>query len=56
MLSAKVVPMSGELHFSGTFDGKPWTAGVEDLRCGRRRGVAKLWARSKIASLEAKRL
>ncbi len=36
VLSAKVSTMSGELHFSGTFDGKPWTAGFEDLRCDRR--------------------
>jgi hypothetical protein len=54
VLSAKVSAMTGELHLSGMFEGKPWTAA---LRLGDGiggTGVAKLWARSKIAALEAK--
>ncbi len=46
--------LSGELHFSGTFDGKPWTAALNISDAIDGAGVAKLWARSKIASLEAK--
>ncbi len=54
VLSAKVSSMNGELHLSGTFDGKPWTAGLRIADAIDGAGVAKLWARSKIASLEAK--
>ena len=54
VLSAKVSSMSGELHFSGTFDGKPWTAALKISDAIDGAGVAKLWARSKIAALEAK--
>ena len=54
VLSAKVGSMNGELHLSGTFDGKPWTAGLRISDAIDGAGVAKLWARSKIASLEAK--
>jgi hypothetical protein len=54
VLSAKVSSMNGELHFSGTFDGKPWTAALNISDAIDGAGVAKLWARSKIASLEAK--
>ncbi len=54
VLSAKVGAMSGELHLSGTFDGKPWTAGLRIADAIDGAGVAKLWARSKIAALESK--
>ena len=54
VLAAKVSAMTGELHFSGTFDGKPWTAALNIPDAIDGAGVAKLWARSKIASLEAK--
>jgi Ca-activated chloride channel family protein len=54
VLSAKVSAMSGELHLSGRFDGKPWTAALRMSDAIDGAGVAKLWARSKIASLEAK--
>ena len=55
VLSAKVGATSGELHLSGTFDGRPWTAALRLSDAVAGTGVAKLWARSKIASLEAKR-
>jgi len=54
VMSAKVGAMNGELHFSGMFDGKPWTAALRLADAIDGVGVAKLWARSKIASLEAK--
>jgi Ca-activated chloride channel family protein len=54
VLSAKASSMNGELHFSGTFDGKPWTAALKISDAIDGAGVAKLWARSKIAALEAK--
>jgi len=53
VLSAKVNSMKGELHLSGTFDGKPWTAALRLSDAIEGMGVAKLWARSKIASLES---
>jgi hypothetical protein len=54
VLSAKIGAMGGELHLSGTFDGKPWTAALRLSDAVDGVGVAKLWARSKIDSLEAK--
>jgi hypothetical protein len=54
VLSAKVSSMNGEMHFSGTFDGKPWTAALRLSDAIEGAGVAKLWARSKIGALEAK--
>jgi hypothetical protein len=42
------------VHLSGTFDGKPWTAALRISDAIDGTGVAKLWARSKIASLEAR--
>jgi Ca-activated chloride channel family protein len=54
VLSAKIPSRQGELKLAGIFDGKPWTTTLklEDAVLGA--GVGKLWARSKIASLEAK--
>jgi Ca-activated chloride channel homolog len=54
VLSAKVGAMGGELHLSGMFDGKSWTAALRLSDAVDGTGVAKLWARSKIDSLEAK--
>jgi Ca-activated chloride channel family protein len=54
VLSARVGATSGELHLSGMFDGKPWTAALRLSDAVDGIGVAKLWARSKIDSLEAK--
>src|SRR5262249_32891410 len=54
VLSARVSSMNGELHLSGTFDGKPWTAALKISDAIDGSGVAKLWARSKIAALEGK--
>jgi Ca-activated chloride channel homolog len=54
VLSAKIGATGGELHLSGMFDGKPWTAALRLSDAVDGVGVAKLWARSKIDSLEAK--
>jgi hypothetical protein len=54
VLSAKVSAMGGELHLSGMLDGKPWAAALRLSDAVEGVGVAKLWARSKIDSLEAK--
>jgi Ca-activated chloride channel family protein len=54
VLSAKVGSIGGELHLSGLFDGKPWTAALRLADAIDGTGVAKLWARSKIGSLEGK--
>ncbi|MGH6736151.1 MAG: marine proteobacterial sortase target protein [Methyloceanibacter sp.] len=54
VLAAKVGAMTGELRLSGLFDGKPWTAALRLGDAIGGEGVAKLWARSKIAALEAK--
>jgi Ca-activated chloride channel homolog len=54
VLSAKLPSRQGELKLTGTFDGKPWTTTLKLEHAVPGAGVAKLWARSKIASLEAK--
>jgi Ca-activated chloride channel family protein len=54
VLSSKVGAMNGELQLSGMFEGKPWGAALRLSDAVDGAGVAKLWARSKIDSLEAK--
>ncbi len=54
VVSAKGASSNGELHLSGTFDGKPWTATIKLAAATEGQGVGKLWARNKIASLEGK--
>ncbi|MEL6217334.1 MAG: marine proteobacterial sortase target protein [Pseudomonadota bacterium] len=46
----------GTLRLSGTRSGQPWEVTLELGQAAGREGVAKLWARRKIASLEALRL
>ena len=55
LLVAKASSLRGKLKLKGQLDGKPWkvTLLLKDAREGL--GVAKLWARQKIASLEARR-
>ena len=55
VLSAKIPSRQGRAHArQASFDGKPWTATLKLEDAVQGAGVAKLWARSKIASLEAK--
>jgi hypothetical protein len=53
-VSAKAASPDGELHLSGTFDGKPWQASFKLSGAVEGTGIGKLWARNKIASLEGK--
>jgi Ca-activated chloride channel homolog len=55
VLSAKLSATSGTLRLVGRFDGKPWSTTVDLADAAGGTGVGKLWARSKIAALEAKR-
>ncbi|MET0668072.1 MAG: marine proteobacterial sortase target protein [Methyloceanibacter sp.] len=54
VLSAKVSSRDGELKLEGTFDGKPWSETVKLADAVQGKGTGKLWARSKIESLEGK--
>jgi Ca-activated chloride channel family protein len=54
VLSAKVSSREGELKLEGTFDGKPWSETVKLADAVQAAGTGKLWARSKIESLEGK--
>ncbi|MET0688177.1 MAG: marine proteobacterial sortase target protein, partial [Methyloceanibacter sp.] len=54
VLSAKVSSRDGELKLEGTFDGKPWSETVKLAYAVQGKGTGKLWARSKIESLEGK--
>ena len=54
VLSAKASSRDGELTLQGTFDGKPWSETVKLADAVQGAGTGKLWARSKIASLEGK--
>ncbi len=55
VLSAKLAQAEGALRLEGTFDGKPWSVTVPLAEAAEGAGVGKLWARSKIAALEAKK-
>jgi Ca-activated chloride channel family protein len=54
VLAAKLSSPDGTLGLQGTFDGKPWSTTLKLADAADGVGVGKLWARSKIASLEAK--
>ncbi|MEZ5874563.1 MAG: marine proteobacterial sortase target protein [Hyphomicrobiales bacterium] len=56
VLSAKVSSPDGELRLKGTFDGKPWSVAIPLADAVDGAGVGKLWARTKIAALEAKQV
>jgi Ca-activated chloride channel family protein len=53
VLAAKVSSPEGAFSLKGTFDGRPWSTTVTLADAIDGAGVGKLWARSKIASLEA---
>jgi Ca-activated chloride channel family protein len=56
VLAAKVSRRDSEagvLEISGEFAGRPWTARMDLARAAQGSGIGKLWARRKIASLEA---
>ncbi len=55
ILAARMDDASGTFKLKGTFDGQPWELRLPLAKAAERPGVAKLWARKKIASLEAMR-
>lgn len=55
VLAAKLADLSGALEISGDFAGQPWSVSMDLANAANGSGVAKLWARRKIASLEASR-
>lgn len=55
MVVAKLTEASGALRLTGQYRGERWEMTVNFAGAATRPGVAKLWARNKIASLEALR-
>ncbi|MGK2740155.1 marine proteobacterial sortase target protein [Tepidicaulis sp. LMO-SS28] len=55
VLSAKMKEANGTFKLTGMFDGKSWEMRLPLDKATERPGVAKLWARKKIASLEGMR-
>jgi Ca-activated chloride channel family protein len=54
VVSAKVSSRDGEMKLEGMFDGKPWSETIKLADAVAGKGTGKLWARSKIESLEGK--
>lgn len=54
-IAAKAAQLSGKLAISGILDGQPWKTIVKLGKAKKAEGVAAVWARSKIASLEEAR-
>ena len=52
VMLAKTATAAGKLEISGTQDGKPWQAAVPVAGATAGSGIAKLWARRKIADAE----
>ncbi len=55
VLAARMRSATGTLHVSGRFDGRPWLVSMDLEKAAPGSGIGKLWARRKIASLEASR-
>lgn len=55
VLAAKLEELTGAIEISGDFAGQPWAVSMDVAQAAPGNGVAKLWARRKIASLEAAR-
>ncbi len=55
VLAGLVDQAKGELTISGDFAGQPWRVSMDLAKAVKGNGIAKLWARRKIASLEAAR-
>ncbi len=53
--TARTAALKGPVTISGTVAGRPWTKTLDASDSGPGAGIAKLWARRKIASLEARR-
>jgi len=55
VITAKLDSLDGELRISGTLAGTRWAADLTLADAAEGEGVATLWARSKIASIEERR-
>ena len=55
VLAAQVDVASGVLELNGDYAGQPWQVNMDLAQATAGRGIGKLWARRKIASLEAGR-
>ncbi len=55
ILAARVDSTSGTLALSGDYAGQPWQVNMDLAQATAGEGIGKLWARRKIASLEAGR-
>lgn len=55
VLAAKADDASGMLALSGDYAGQPWQVNLDLAQATEGEGIGKLWARRKIASLEAGR-
>ena len=55
VLAAKIDDPDSVIEITGDFAGKPWAVSMDVANAAKGEGVAKLWARRKIASLEASR-
>jgi len=55
ILTAHLSKLAGHLRIEGTLDSKPWTRMLSLKSAIKAEGVAKLWARNKISSLEAQK-
>ena len=53
VLAAQVDKASGMLELSGDYAGQPWKVNMDLSKASEGEGIGKLWARRKIASLEA---
>jgi Ca-activated chloride channel homolog len=56
LLTLKTPKADGTLMLAGSFGGKPWQIGLDLAKAEPAAGVAKLWARNKIAALEESRV
>lgn len=55
LLTAKMKEAKGNLVIDGLFDGKRWAVGLDLKDASHGSGIAKIWARRKIASVEQSR-
>lgn len=56
VLSARMADASGMLTITGQFENEAWAVNLPLHKAAQRPGIAKLWARTKIADLEFHRL
>jgi len=53
VLAAQIDDMTGVLELTGDYAGQPWQVDMDIAKATAGEGIGKLWARRKIASLEA---